>query len=117
MLYINLRKILADRGIGLPIPFLERAGLARYTAKKMLGKDNKYLGLEHAERICLALNCSPNELLEWRPDPNMNVAADHPLHKLRPKEQSLSQQLRQLTPDELEAVQQFIGTLKNDKAE
>jgi DNA-binding Xre family transcriptional regulator len=115
MLYINLRKILSDRGIELAIPFLEKVGLARYTAKRMLGNGNKYLGLEHAERICLALNCSPNELLEWRPDPGTTVAADHPLQKLRPKEQSLSQQLRQLTPDELEAVQQFIGTLKGDK--
>jgi DNA-binding Xre family transcriptional regulator len=117
MLHINLRKILTDRGIERPIPFLQKIGLARYTAQGMLDDNCKYLGLEHAERICLALKCSPNDLLEWRPDAGVLVPSDHPLHKLRPKEQSLSQQLQQLSADELEAVQQFIGTLKQDKGE
>lgn len=116
MLYINLQKILADRGIERLIPYLRQIGLAHYTAKKMLSTRNKYLSLEHAERICMALNCTPNELLEWRPDAGADLAADHPLQKLRPKEVTLSQQLRQLSPDDLNAVQQFIGSLQEAKA-
>ncbi len=115
MLYINLRKILSDRGIERHIPYLRKIGLANYTAKSMLSSGNKYLGLEHAERICLALKCSPNDLLEWRPDAGTPPPPDdHPLHKLRPKEVNLSQQLRSLNPEQLEAVQAFIGTLHGD---
>lgn len=115
MLYINLRKILTDRGIERHIPYLKKIGIPRYTAGTMLSPGSKYLGLEHAERICLALKCTPNDLLGWQPDPAAAVPDDHPLHKLRPKEQSLSQQLRTLSAEQLNAVQQFIETMQEQK--
>lgn len=39
--------------------------------------------LDHLEKLCLLLNCTPNDLLRFSPDKNQVVPETHALHQLK----------------------------------
>ncbi len=116
MLYLNLQRILSQRGITSPNQLLIKYGFTPFTASRIL--NNKAAGLSNAqlEKLCLALRCTPNDLYAWEKPVDESVAKDHPLHALVPKPQRLDmvQQLRELPLDKLEQVRQFIEALPKE---
>ncbi len=60
--YKPLWKQLIDKEI-MKVQLIELAGITTNVMAKM-GK-NEYISLKSLEKICLALNCTPNEVIEF----------------------------------------------------
>ena len=84
MLVWNLKKGFAARNVDKPYSWLVRQGFSPGVASRMsTGKTDK-ISLKHLEKLCLVLNCTPNDLLEWKA-PNKKL--DNPqcgLYMLKP---------------------------------
>ena len=63
--YKKLRKLLIDRD--MKKKDLEKdAGIGNYFISKMTGNEN--ITVEAVEKICKALNCTPNDIMEFASD-------------------------------------------------
>lgn len=114
MLYLNLKRVLFLRGVEKPGKFIENLGFAPATARKFLGRSVRSIALEHLERICLALNCTPNDLLEWLPPENRRADASAPpaLAKLQRAAATDLQQMLGALP--MEQVEQIADILQRE---
>jgi len=86
MLYTNIKKLFDLRGIKKPVKFLKENGFSDNTAYKIVSHRFTSLSLDKVEKLCIALSCTPNDLLEFKPDPNSSIPENHPLQKLKPTE-------------------------------
>jgi len=70
------------------------------------------------ERLCLLLNCTPNDLFDWRED---NKTVVHDAHALRtlttpPPDTNIQTAVRDLPLDKLEKLGEMLAELKEDNA-
>lgn len=102
-LALTLKRILSLRGVLKPHSYLKKAGLTGNTATNLLQGQVGGLRWEQLEQLCLALNCTPNDLFTWRGD-GSNLPSYHELRKLvRPETVlNLTNKLNSLSPDEAE---------------
>ena len=63
--YKKLFHVLIDKGIQ-PAELTEQAGFSANILTRL--KRNKYISLDSIEKICLALNCKVDDILEFIPD-------------------------------------------------
>jgi len=114
MLYLNLTSLFKERGITKPVNLLVKAGFTYYAANELANGRVRSLSLKHLERLCIALNCTPNDVLAWRREEGSAVHDKHPLHKLSPKpdEMAISDVLLQLPVEKLQEVRQFVKGLE-----
>ena len=63
--YKKLFHLLIDKGIQ-PAELTEQAGFSANILTRL--KRNKYISLDSTEKICLALNCKVDDILEFIPD-------------------------------------------------
>lgn len=90
MLRINIEPLMKLRQISHPHRFLTgRLGINRVMATKLLNGKAGLFRLEHIEMLCAALQCTPNDIMEWTPDTTHALSAplaeNHPLRTLAPK--------------------------------
>ena len=86
MLYFNFFKLFKARNIKTPRKFLRENGLTENQAQRLLTIHTRALRLDTIEKICLALNCTPNDLLEWKPASANLDFPETALHSLKPKD-------------------------------
>ena len=88
ILYFNIPKLFKLRNISKPRIFLSQNGFYIFTDKKSrhLPRCRSNISVNVVEKLCLALNCTPNDLLEWIPSKDSQVPENHPLHALKPSE-------------------------------
>lgn len=114
MLIYNLRRILALRGIDKPHAFLVKNGFATSTASNMLSFYPIVFKVRSMEKLCIALNCTPNDLFEWRESENSAVPENHPLKSLvREKVKHISEIVKDLPVEKLNELEAIINELKN----
>jgi DNA-binding Xre family transcriptional regulator len=114
MLYINLKRTMHLRGIENHYKTLTKLGIVPSTARAMLDGNTAQIKLDQLEHICLALNCTPNDLLEWQPDSDNTVAESHSLQALRRKpEQDLTKLLREIPMERFEQIIDVLQDLKD----
>lgn len=114
MLYLNLKRVMRLRGIEKLNKFIIDLGFAPATARKLLSNQVWRLDLDHLERFCLALNCTPNDLLQWIPPENRSDADAQALMKLKREEkEDLSKLLVSLPMDKFEEAASILQELKN----
>ncbi len=82
MLKYNLVKIFSARGIANKTSFLLKNGFTSRVAYNIAGEKFINLSLKQIERLCLLLNCTPNDLLNWQPDKPEQLNEDIQLKKL-----------------------------------
>ena len=63
--YKKLRKLLIDRDMKKKA-LGKAAGISNYVISKMTGNEN--ITVEAVEKICKALNCTPNDIMEFASD-------------------------------------------------
>ena len=85
MLKFNLDRIFALRGITKPIGFLQKIGFTPPIASRISNHKMTSLSPSHVEKLCTALNCSPEDLYEWIPDKPEDDTPSHPLYRLKRK--------------------------------
>ncbi len=85
--------------------------MASRIVKNKLGS----IRLKTLEKICLALNCTPNDLLEWYPSENYHDTERYALHAIKAKDPmhtaKISKLMHELPLGVLEELESFI----NDK--
>ena len=82
MLKYNLKRLLQERSIKNPVTFLTNAGFNRQTASRLASNRFAVLSAAYFEKLCVALKCTPNDLMDWVPDKNTS-AENHPLASLQ----------------------------------
>lgn len=106
MLKINLHPICRLRGVAYPRRFFTELGINHLSVSKLLKGETTSLRLEHIEKICLALRCTPNDLLEWTPDKSFSADSAHPLHAIAPRKNidRLLERLGNMSYEEMERM-------------
>ena len=84
MLRYNLNKHFKLRGITYPARYLMEIGFTKQSAYNVARGNFVSLSPEHLEKLCLSLNCTPNDLMEWEPDKQIAQPEKFSLNKLRP---------------------------------
>ncbi|MCK9210753.1 MAG: helix-turn-helix transcriptional regulator [Ignavibacteriaceae bacterium] len=84
MLKYNLDKIFKMRGINNPVQFLVSKGYSKDNAYRIVKGIAKNLQLYQMQDFCLWFNCTPNDLLEWTPDKQEDLATSPALMQLMP---------------------------------
>lgn len=115
MLSFNLKPVFKARGIDRPFTFLYKAGFSRNTAHNLLNSKSVTFHLKHIERLCAALNCTPNDVLLWEPDANVHLPEDHPLNELKDTNPDYNWQDTIKTLP-LEKLEQLVSVIKGAKA-
>lgn len=83
MLNYNFLRIFKARGIDRPFTYLIQSGFSDSFATRIKQNKVKLIRLKELERLCLLLNCTPNDFMEWVPDENSNVSKEHRLNTIR----------------------------------
>ena len=106
MLKFNLHPFFKVRGVPNPRRFLIDLNINHISAAKLLKGEMTSLRLEHIEKICLALRCTPNDLLEWEPNKITRPDKDHPMYRLAQRKNfdRLLEKIGNLSPEELERL-------------
>ena len=68
MLKYNLNRIIKTRMVQQPVGYLKQHGFPKQTAQRLLSGRFKILTTKQMEKLCLAFNCTPNDLIEWTQD-------------------------------------------------
>lgn len=82
MLSIDVRPVMAARGVRKVYAHLVKAGMPVTAARKLSDNTYRVVPLEHLETLCLLLKCTPNDLLVWVPDQGQ-IVDGQPLAALR----------------------------------
>jgi DNA-binding Xre family transcriptional regulator len=111
MVQLNLQRIFKARGIDQPYKFLVRSGFVPFTAHKYKNGKVEHIRLDHIEKLCVALNCTPNDIFEWTPDDLLDDRDNHPLQKIRTrqKQASLNQLLSTMPLEKLEEIEKMLA--------
>jgi len=116
MLYFNIRRLMDLRGIERPYKFLTKNGFASQTASNLANNLIGRITPKQMEKICLLLNCTPNDLFDWREDENMSVSESHALRSLiKEKTPSFTQMVKDLPVEKLSELEAVINEMKNAK--
>jgi len=85
MLNYNIKALCTARGITKPVGHLIKAGINPQMSSLLI--NNKLASIKPAvlEKLCVLLNCTPNDLMEWIPVANTNTQ-NHPLASLQRKQ-------------------------------
>jgi DNA-binding Xre family transcriptional regulator len=78
---LNLKPILAARNIIHPSAFLIKIGINPTSGNKMLRGEAVQINFDQLTKLCLNLNCEPNELFALR---EMQLPEQHALHNIKP---------------------------------
>ena len=114
MLYLNLKRVMRLRGIEKHNKFLVDLGFAPATVRNLLKNAVWRMDFENLERICLALNCTPNDVLEWLPPDNQANPEAQALIKLtRKKENDLPKLLKDLPIEKFEQIIDLLNDNNN----
>ncbi|QQS36692.1 MAG: helix-turn-helix transcriptional regulator [Ignavibacteriales bacterium] len=127
MLTYNLNKLFAQRAIKNKIAFLTKNGFDKQTAARIIRNKFSALKLTQIEKLCLALHCTPNDIIQYTPDPRRPIPnhqspttnpqppiPNHPLTKLiHPGiPEQLANIIDDIPIDKLNDFTQQIKTLK-----
>ncbi len=70
--------------------------------------------LGYIKRLCLLLNCTPNDLFDWREDGKTVVHDTHALRTLIKQKNDIQTTLRELPLDKLEKLGEMLAELKSE---
>ncbi|MFT3752637.1 MAG: helix-turn-helix transcriptional regulator [Paludibacter sp.] len=111
MLKVNILRVCEIRGVNKPFRFFKNHGFSPAAATRIAGGYMNSFSLETVEKLCLALNCTPNDLLEWAPSKDMATNTTHSLNELiRSKAllENVTQLINSASLQKLEKIQEII---------
>ena len=112
MFTLNLARVLRLRGIENHQKFLIKLGFSPQPAYNFLNGVAAQIKFDQLERLCLALNCTPNDLFEWQPDAQQQAVADtHSINSLKKKD--LPALLKDVPLERFDEIANMLNDLKN----
>lgn len=116
MLIFNAKRIMKMRGIEKMFSFLCNSGFVRNTASYLVTGKASHIKIEHIGKLCLLLNCTPNDLFEWENDGQNVLTENHALNaivKEPVRESNIKQLLREIPLEKLGEAEALLKGLKN----
>lgn len=116
MLKFNPQRMMALRGIEKMFNYLHKNGFIRTTATYLLNGTASHIKIEHIGRLCFLLNCTPNDLFEWRIDNTNVLSENHALHSIVKSNESIANikdLLKEIPPERLPEVENLLKGLKD----
>lgn len=86
MLRLNLERIARLRGVKNISVEMQRNGINKQAAARYNRGEMVHFKLGHIEKLCLMLNCTPDDIIEWIPDKLLENNPTVALNKLKRKE-------------------------------
>lgn len=115
MIYLDIKRVLSVRGIENHYKKLVDLGISPAKARNLLGKSAVRINFDHLEKICLLLNCTPNDLLVWRPnEAQANPEAQALIKLKRDGSEDISKLMKSLP---IEKFDEIVGIIQNLKKE
>ncbi|HQU83039.1 MAG TPA: helix-turn-helix transcriptional regulator [Pyrinomonadaceae bacterium] len=114
MLKFNPKRIFDMRGIYKTTNFFVKLGFGYAKASRFLENKSQFVKIKDIEKICIALNCTPNDLFEWKPDANTVLPETHSLNALEKREQTknLQELVKDIPSHKLALIEQLLNELK-----
>lgn len=111
MLIFNPSRVMTLRGIENKIGFLVENGFVRATAVNIINGWTGLVKIEHLEKLCALLNCTPNDLFEWRAtDKSLQLSEKHQLKNLqRTAAPSLKEMIRDVPLEKLNEITALLN--------
>jgi succinate dehydrogenase flavin-adding protein (antitoxin of CptAB toxin-antitoxin module) len=117
MLTFNFTRVFKLRGIDKPFSYLVKNGYSDNFATRVANNRIEKMNLKDVEKLCVLLQCTPNDLLQWIPNKEDENIEKHPLYSLKrtDKVEELTKVLHSVPLDKLEEIEKMI--LKEIKTE
>lgn len=115
MLTFNFHRILQARAISRPHKFLISHGISPSYATRLVKNCIRSIDVVNLEKLCLALNCTPNDLLQWTPPKDLDNADNHPLSALKHEENNIVLALKSLPPGKIKEAEALLFALAEKK--
>lgn len=114
MLKFNPKNVFSLRGIEKTTAFLVKLGMGYPTASRFLKSKSQFVKVRDIEKLCVALNCTPNDLFEWQADANKTLPETHSLNALHRggTTKNLQQMIKDVPADKLALVESLLDELK-----
>jgi hypothetical protein len=89
-------------------------GFAPASATNMLKYYPLVFKVKALEKLCIALNCTPNDLFEWRDGKNESLAENHSLNSIRKEAvaKNFSEIMKDVPLERAGEVESFLESLK-----
>ncbi|UXP34040.1 helix-turn-helix transcriptional regulator [Reichenbachiella agarivorans] len=113
MLKLNLEYIFRIRAIKNPYGFIKKLGFSHDVCHRLAHGQTLGVKMNQLEALCLALHCTPNDLMEFK-DLDNKVSSDHPMNALIRDSATLDSmdKLRKLPLDKIELLQKMMENLE-----
>ncbi|HET9057233.1 MAG TPA: helix-turn-helix transcriptional regulator [Chitinophagaceae bacterium] len=117
MLTVNLGPVFKARGIENPYYFLVKEGFTASTANKIIKGESTVLRMEHIEKLCASLYCTPNELFLYTPGKKNKLSPSHPLNNLtgQLEDFKLKEIIQTIPLNQLKQIADAINAGKTEK--
>ncbi|MGH2667000.1 helix-turn-helix domain-containing protein [Flavobacterium sp.] len=112
MLYFNFTRIFKIKGIHRPFSYLTSLGYSPGYATRIANNQVGQINTERMERFCRDFNCTPNDILDFRPQANAPLPESHALHTLT-KTEITNEVLGKINTLPLDKIQQIHDIIKN----
>lgn len=114
MLTLNFTRIFQLKGINRPFTHLITKGYSSSVATKITNNRIREINLDRLEKFCIDFNCTPNDILDFRPNPNLPLAPDHALHSLTKKELSdeINAVINSLSVEKIQQIHDIIQNME-----
>ncbi len=116
MLSLNVASLLKSRGIDNASKYLVQKGMKYHTVNRLLTGKTDSLTYATIEHLCILCTCTPNELFVWSEANIAGVAKDHPLHKLKAKDEVVNpvDRIKKLSVSKLEKLKGLLDELEKE---
>lgn len=111
MLTFNFTRIFKARGIDKPFSYLVKAGYSDNYATRVVNNRFEKINLKDVEKLCVLLQCTPNDLLEWTPEAKDQNNEQHPLSSIKRSNKvvELTKILSSIPLDKLKDIESIIN--------
>ncbi|WP_276978870.1 helix-turn-helix transcriptional regulator, partial [Flavobacterium filum] len=82
MITLYIKEMLRYKNLKPTASTLAKMGISWITANNMLSNKAKSITFDHVEKLCIGLNCTPNELFNYKPD-KKGVGPDYVIHEIK----------------------------------
>jgi DNA-binding Xre family transcriptional regulator len=108
MLQLQISRVMRIRGIRNPYKFLRDLGISHTVVHRFLSGKSKGFKMDQLQKICLALYCTPNDLMDWD-NTQSALSEDHPIQQLNREEVSITlEDLRKLPLERMKDIQKML---------
>lgn len=111
MIKFNFTRVFRARGIDRPFSYLVSIGYSPNYSTRIVNNRIKTLNLKDIEKLCVMLQCTPNDFLEWIPDAKDAGNDRHPLIPLQRTDKviQLTQMLNSIPLNKLKEIESLIN--------